>query len=42
MVFRSPQPDYLAVHVTPFATTLTVQIVLRGHPHVTIHLTRHQ
>ena len=42
MVFRSPQPDYLAVHVTPRATALTVQIVLRGQPHVKIHLTRHQ
>ena len=40
MVFRAPQPDFLDVHVTPLATTLTLHIFLRGQPHVEIYLTR--
>lgn len=40
IVFRALQPDFLAVHVTPQATTLTLQIFLRGQPHVEIQLTR--
>ncbi len=38
MVFRTPQPNFLEVHVTPLATTLTLQIFLHGQPHVEIHL----
>jgi len=41
MVFRAPQPGFLAVHVRPQAETLAIQIFLRGNPHVEIHL-RHR
>jgi hypothetical protein len=38
IVFHAPQPGFLAVHVRPQAETLTIQIFLRGKPHVEIHL----
>jgi hypothetical protein len=41
MVFHVPQPGFLAVHVRPQAGMLTIQIFLRGEPHVEIHL-RHR
>src|SRR5919109_1247719 len=41
MVFHAPQPGFLAVHVRPQAEMLTIQIFLRGKPHVEIHL-RHR
>jgi hypothetical protein len=41
IVFHAPQPGFLAVHVRPQAETLTIQIFLRGKPHVEIHL-RHR
>jgi hypothetical protein len=41
MVFDAPQPGFLAVHVRPQAETLTIEIFLRGKPHVEIHL-RHR
>jgi hypothetical protein len=41
MVFHAPQPGFLAVHVRPQAETLTIEIFLRGKPHVEIHL-RHR
>jgi hypothetical protein len=39
-VFRTSEPHFLAVQVTPRADTLTIRIVLRGKPHVAIDLTR--
>jgi hypothetical protein len=39
-VFHTPEPHFLAVHVTPRASTLTMRIVLRGKPHVEIDLTK--
>jgi len=41
LVFQAPQPGFLEVHVRPQADTLTLQIFLRGKPHVEIHL-RHR
>jgi hypothetical protein len=41
LVFHAPQPGFLEVHVRPQAETLTIQIFLRGKPHVEIHL-RHR
>jgi hypothetical protein len=40
LVFQAPQPGFLAVHVRPPPTALTIQIFLRGKLHVEIHLTR--
>jgi hypothetical protein len=40
MGFHAPQPGFLAVHVRPQAELLTIQIFLRGKPHVEIHLRR--
>jgi hypothetical protein len=40
LVFQAPQPGFLAVHVRPQGTTLTIQIFLRGKSHVEIDLTR--
>ena len=40
LVFQAPQPDFLAVHVWPQASALTIQIFLRGKAHVEIHLKR--
>jgi hypothetical protein len=41
LIFHAPQPAFLEVHVRPQAETLTIQIFLRGKPHVKIHL-RHR
>jgi hypothetical protein len=38
LVFHAPQHGFLEVHVRPQAETLTIQIFLRGQPHVEIHL----
>jgi hypothetical protein len=40
LVYQASQPGFLAVHVRPQATTLTIQIFLRGKAHVEIHLRR--
>jgi hypothetical protein len=40
LVFRTAQPDFLEVRVRPQARTLAIHIVLRGKPHVEIHLAR--
>jgi hypothetical protein len=41
LVFHAPQPGFLEMRVRPQAETLTIQIFLRGKPHVEIHL-RHR
>jgi hypothetical protein len=40
LIFHAPQPGFLEVYVRPQAGTLTIQIFLRGKPHVEIHLRR--
>ena len=42
LVFHTPQPHFLEVHVRPQAQTLTLRIFLRGTPHVEIALTRRE
>jgi hypothetical protein len=38
LIFHAPQPGFLEVYVRPQAQTLTIEIFLRGKPHVEIHL----
>jgi hypothetical protein len=40
LVFHTPQPHFLEVHVRPHAQSLALLIFLRGTPHVEIALTR--
>jgi hypothetical protein len=40
MIFHTPQTDFLEVRVKPFLRNVTIQIFLRGQPHVEIHLVR--
>ena len=42
LVFHTPQPHFLEVHVRPQAQTLALLIFLRGTPHVEIALTRRE
>ena len=42
LVFHTPQPHFLEVHVRPQAQTLSLLIFLRGTPHVEIALTRRE